>query len=102
MSLIDVYVTFTSEDEARSICGSLLKARLIACANILPVKSMYWWRDNIECQGEYAAFLKTSDAHWGRLVKAIRDSHSYDVPCIIRHDAQSTQDYTGWVKSETK
>ena len=58
-TLISVYATFTSEDEAIGIINKLLAAKLIACANIFPIKSFYVWNDALQQDTECAALLKT-------------------------------------------
>jgi periplasmic divalent cation tolerance protein len=37
------YITNPSKEEAKRIAKHLLDKRIIACANIFPIESMYWW-----------------------------------------------------------
>ena len=48
MSLIFVYVTNPSKDEARKIAGVLIKKKLIACTNIFPIESVYPWKGKMK------------------------------------------------------
>lgn len=79
-----VLVTAGSENEAQQLARTLLEQKLIACANLLPVQSMYWWDDQIENASEVMMILKTTSAVFKeRLLEAIQSAHSYDVPEII-------------------
>ena len=57
-----ILTTCSSEDEARSLALSLLKARLVACAQVIPkIRSLYWWEGKIEESEEFLLLLKSSD-----------------------------------------
>jgi periplasmic divalent cation tolerance protein len=43
MAFLMFYVTHADEAAARRLADQLLERRLIACANIHPVSSAYWW-----------------------------------------------------------
>jgi periplasmic divalent cation tolerance protein len=101
MAFIDVYVTFPNMDEARRIVRCLLKKRLIACANVFPIQSMYWWSGRIEESLEVAALLKSRKANWPRLRAEVERLHPYDVPCITRMEASANLGYDRWVREES-
>ena len=52
MRYCSIYVTTASEDEAHMIGRTLVEEKLAEDANILPIKSVYRWRGNIEESGE--------------------------------------------------
>jgi len=73
-----------SKKEAIAVIDSLLKDRLIACANIIPrIESKFWWNQKIDKAKEVMIMLKTRKANYGRIEKEIARLHSYDVPEII-------------------
>jgi len=44
-----VYITTSDSEEAQQIAKNLLKEKIIACANIIPVmESIYWWEGELE------------------------------------------------------
>jgi len=43
-----VYITCRDEKEAVKISRHLLNKRLIACSNIHPIRSLYWWKGKIQ------------------------------------------------------
>jgi len=80
--MIVVYIACTSEEEARNISRGLLERRLIACANIFPVKSMYWWKGAVEESNEHIIIAKTVSENFESVKKEVISLHSYEVPLI--------------------
>jgi periplasmic divalent cation tolerance protein len=78
-----VYLTCGSEEEACSISRKLLEEKLIACANIFPVLSIYRWKESLEEAEEYAAFLKTEKSKVPSIIEEVKRLHSYEVPDIV-------------------
>jgi periplasmic divalent cation tolerance protein len=102
MDTFMVYVTAKDEDEAEKISHHLLNKRLIACSNIFPIKSLYWWEGKIENESEIALIMKTQEKHKARIIEEIKDMHSYDVPCIEFLPINSgNPDYLDWIIKET-
>lgn len=98
---VSVYVTAASEDAAAAIARQLLERRLVACANILPAKSLYWWDGRVEEASEAVMFLKTRRALAERVVEAVRELHAYDVPCAVVFDLEGgNPEYLEWVGRE--
>ena len=102
MNFLMVYVTCKDGEEAKKIASHLLDKRLVACANMFPVKSMYWWEGKIEEDDEMALLMKTQEEHKENIVKEVLALHSYDVPCVEFFEiAQGNPDYLEWIKKET-
>ena len=82
--IVVVYVTASSDAEARSIAASVVNERLAACANILPaIRSMYWWQGRLEESVEVALLLKTRAALVPALTERVRALHAYECPCVV-------------------
>jgi periplasmic divalent cation tolerance protein len=74
-------VTAPDLKTARRLAGAALKARLIACANLIPkIESHYWWQGKIERGAEVLLILKTTKASLAKLEKLILLEHPYDTP----------------------
>ena len=99
MSFIIVYITHSSEENAQKIADQLLQKKLVACANIFPIKSMYWWNETIENENEYVSIVKTIPENWGILQKEITAIHPYEVPCIMKIVAEANEEYEKWIYS---
>lgn len=98
MSFMMIYVTHPNEECAKRISDSLIEEKLIACANILPIKSCYWWQGKIEKDDEIVTILKSDPEHWGLLKSRIKELHPYDVPCIIYWEVEANEEYEDWVR----
>ena len=73
------HITCKNYKEAEKISAHLLKKRLIACANIFPVKSMYWWNYKITKENESAIFAKTNEKNFNNVVKEVKKVQSYKI-----------------------
>ncbi len=100
--MISVYITCKDEKEAVKISEHLLKKRLIACSNIFPIRSMYWWKEKITNDNEIVMLVKTPDENYEKIKKEVKKLHSYDIPCILKFDIEANNEYKEWVKKETK
>ncbi len=96
-----IYVTYPNEEEATSLCSSLLEQELIACANIYPVQSMYRWEGKINKEKEWISILKSTKKNWEALQATITELHSYDTPCITKWNAESNEKYRNWIIEST-
>jgi periplasmic divalent cation tolerance protein len=102
MSFLLIYVTTKDEKEAHKIANQLLSKRMIACANMFPVKSLYWWKGAIESDDEYAMIMKTQELHKESIISEIKTLHSYDVRCIEFFKIEDgSPDYLEWIMTET-
>jgi periplasmic divalent cation tolerance protein len=97
MPFLMCYVTFPDLETARLVVRQLLDARLVACANLFPVESLYRWEGCIQQETECAAWLKTSMDRMAEVEAAIRRLHPYEVPCIVRREVSANADYEAWV-----
>ncbi len=86
-------------DHAERIARALLEDRLVACVNILPqVRSLYWWKDEIQDDAEVLLVMKSPTVCFSRLESRIREVHPYTVPEIIALDiAEGSEPYLRWV-----
>ncbi len=83
-SYIVVFMTVSDEKEATKIIHSLLKDRLIACANIVgPVASLFWWKGKIDKANEFLVIMKSRKNLFKKLSERVKELHSYEVPEVI-------------------
>ena len=93
-----IYCPCGSEEEAVRIGRALLDRRLIACANIHESRSLYFWKGELADEKELILMCKTTVSRADAAERAIRDMHSYEIPCILRLEpAKVNDDYTKWV-----
>ena len=91
------YVTHPDADCAKRITSALLGQRLIACANIFPMESAYWWEGAVQQDGEWVSILKTRLDLEQALEQAILAIHPYETPCVMRFEAKANAAYEEWV-----
>ena len=97
-----IYITCKDEQEAVKISKHLLNKRLIACSNMHPVRSMYWWNNKIADEKEFVIMAKTKEKNYKAIKEEVKKLHSYDVPCILKIDAEANESYGKWVDKEVK
>lgn len=103
MAAVLVYVTCESLSQAETIGRALVEHRLAACANLVPgMRSLYWWRGRIETAEEVVLVLKTRGELVDRLTAAVKDLHSYEVPCVVALPITGgNPDFLRWIEDET-
>jgi periplasmic divalent cation tolerance protein len=101
MSYIVVIMTTPNIEEATKIVRSLLKERLIACANIVgPVSSVFWWQGKIDEENEFLVLMKSNKNLFERISERVMEIHSYDVPEIIGLPiVEGLPPYLDWLKT---
>ena len=98
--MVLLYITCKDKKEAEKISFNLLRKRLIACANIFPIKSMYWWNNKIANDNENAIIAKTSDKNFKKVSAEVKKLHSYKIPCILKINAAANKEYESWANKE--
>ena len=100
MNLIFVYITNPNEKEAEKISRHLLEKRLIACANIFPIKSLYRWKNKIIRDKEFVLIAKTAAKNYEKIKKEVEKIHPYEIPCVIKIPAKTNSKYKNWLVGE--
>jgi periplasmic divalent cation tolerance protein len=77
---------------------------LAACVSAIPgAASTYTWKGRVEKAGEVLIIAKTSDKKLGKLIKRLKELHSYEVPEIIAIKvSRGLPEYLRWVEESTK
>ena len=74
-----VLVTAPDLKTARRLARAALKAKLAACANLVPkIESHYWWQGKLERGDEVLMVLKATRRTLPELEKLILKLHPYD------------------------
>jgi len=97
-----LYIPCKNNAEANKIAKHLLRKRLIACANIFPIKSIYRWKKKIVNDKEIVVIAKTLKGKFNTVKKEVKKIHSYETPCIAMIDSRANRDFEKWVKGEIK
>jgi periplasmic divalent cation tolerance protein len=97
-----LYVTTKDNEQARRIAESLLDRQLIACANILPhMESIYRWNGKVQNDSESVLILKTTAARVSDTIEAVKELHTYEIPCVLSLAIESgSQGYLDWLREQ--
>ena len=98
-----VYMTCSSEEEARRIGRTLVEERLAACTNVVAgMRSCYWWQGEVQEDEEAVLIAKTRAALVDRLSARVKELHSSDVPCIVALALEGgNPDFLKWIEDQT-
>ncbi len=99
-----VLVTIPDLKTARALAKAALRARLIACANLVPrIESHYWWQEKIESGAEVLLILKTQKSKLPALEKLVLAKHPYETPEFLALPLRAGNErYLRWLNQNTR
>lgn len=99
--MVFVYVTCSSEEEAKKLGKILLEKKAAGCVNIFPISSIYSEDGNLKEVGEYALIAKTIDSKVQATEDIVRENHSYEIPFIGTLSLNRlNREYKEWLMSQ--
>ena len=94
--------TTKDRSEAERIAGLLVRQRLAACVQLMPIDSVYLWQGKIEKSGEILMLIKTRADRVDQAMLAIKAAHSYETPEIIAVPIEAgLPKYLAWIDEVT-
>jgi periplasmic divalent cation tolerance protein len=97
-----VLTTASSQDEAQTLAKGLVEGQLVACAQLLPMTSVFRWEGKIQQDAEILLLLKAKDSLYEEIQAFILEHHSYDTPEVIQIPiAKGSAAYLGWIAEES-
>ncbi|MEQ9520707.1 MAG: divalent-cation tolerance protein CutA [Parvibaculum sp.] len=100
---IEISVTYATKQDALIAARSLVEKMLAACVHIEgPLTSVYRWKDEIAEETEWQLTAKTRVALEKEVITHLQQSHPYDLPVILTHTTQTSDDVAAWIAAETK
>jgi periplasmic divalent cation tolerance protein len=99
-----IFITTSTEEEARKISESLLDRHKAACINIVPkVNSSFWWQGKLDSAQENLLIIKTKASLLHEIIALVKEVHSYEVPEIIALPIiGGNEDYLNWIDAEVR
>lgn len=101
----EICVIYSTVPPARSedLAKRLLEKNLVACVNIVPVRSLYRWRGEACDDEEHLLIMKTQKSLADRVIRALKTMHPYELPEIIVLPVMAGHaPYLDWVHDETR
>jgi len=97
-----IITTAASKESAKKIAGLLVERRLAACAQMLPIESIYFWQGKICEENETALLIKSKTVLFDKIKATIKENHSYEVPEIIQIPiTDGLPEYLKWIDNNT-
>ena len=99
-----VLVTTPDLKTARMLAKAALKARLVACANLVPkIESHYWWQGKMESGAEVLIIFKTRKSKLEALETLVAARHPYDTPeFLILTLSKGSRKYLEWLAASCR
>jgi periplasmic divalent cation tolerance protein len=100
MSLISIVTTLPSREQALELARILVERRLVACAQLNAIESVYIWNGQLQQDPEVRLTLKAPEGHYTAIEAAILERHPYDLPAIHAQRLERVhQPYGDWIRS---
>src|SRR5215203_3100838 len=100
MNCIAMITTVGNRDDARRLAQALVERRLVACAQISAIESLYHWDGALQDDSEFRLLLKTVDTQYDAVERAIRELHPYELPAIYALPIDRIHaPYAAWVRA---
>lgn len=97
-----VTTTIDRKPAADALAAAVVAARLAACVQCMPIRSVYRWKDKTEKGGEVLLLMKTRKSLAGRLMTFVKARHPYEVPELVVLPIQNgLPAYLQWIADET-
>jgi periplasmic divalent cation tolerance protein len=101
----EIIVVFSTapRDKSASLARMLIDERIVACVNVVPVRSYFRWQGEFCNEEEHLLIMKTTKEKAGEVIAAIKTHHPYDLPEIIALPViDGHLPYLEWVDQETR
>jgi periplasmic divalent cation tolerance protein len=98
-----VLITCGDSGEARVVASRLVEERLAAGAQLIPIESIYRWKEDVVEDTEVLVIAKTRRDRFVEIEALVGELHSYEVPPIVmlEMDAASAA-YLGWIDGSVR
>jgi periplasmic divalent cation tolerance protein len=94
--------TLPGKEDACRIARLLIDERLAACVQMMPVESIYRWKDEICQEGENLLLVKTRAVLFDAAMTRIKAAHPYEVPEIVATPfTAGFSGYFAWIDDNT-
>ena len=93
-----VLSTCGDRETAAAIAKMLVGTGLAACVQMLPIESVYLWKDKVCEEGEIMLFIKSKTDLFDEISAKIKQCHPYEVPEIIQIPiVNGLPEYLKWI-----
>ena len=79
-----IITTCENRETAKAIAKLLVERRLVACVQMIPIDSIYLWKEKICEESETMLLIKSRKILFEEVVIAIRENHTYEIPEVVQ------------------
>ncbi|MEM3399213.1 MAG: divalent-cation tolerance protein CutA [Candidatus Micrarchaeia archaeon] len=97
-----VYTTLPKRRDAEKIAQQLLKEKMVACANIFEITSLYVWEKKLKREPEFVLLCKTSRNKKALVENRLKQLHPYQLPAIIFIPVTASREFSKWVEDSCR
>ncbi|MFO7870625.1 MAG: divalent-cation tolerance protein CutA [Kiritimatiellia bacterium] len=91
------------EKEGEELARQLVDRNLAACVQMIPVRSVYRWKNAVQFDNECLLLAKTALNRVPALQTFIREQHPYELPeIIVTPVTGGLAEYLDWICDETR
>ena len=84
MAAIVVLTTVGTEEQANLLASELVARRHASCVNVVTgLRSVYRWQGKICRDTEFMLVVKTTEAEYAEVERAVLELHGYELPEIL-------------------
>ena len=97
-----VSTTASSREDAERIAEGVVNAKLAACAQIVgPIESVYRWKGAVERETEWLCLIKTTEAAYSEVERAVLEMHPYETPEVVAVPiVTGSAAYLAWLREQ--
>jgi periplasmic divalent cation tolerance protein len=93
-----VLITCGDPGEARVVAHRLVEEHLAAGTQLIPIESIYRWREEVVEDSEVLVIAKTRRDRFVEIEALVDELHSYEVPPIVMLEmAAASAPYLAWI-----
>ena len=78
-----------SAGEVELLARTLVERKLTACMQVLPITSIYYWKEKLEHAPETLLLIQTQTRLYPQMKQALRELHPYNLPEILQLPIQT-------------
>ena len=98
-----VITTFSSEKEAEAVIEKVIREKLAACVQSMPITSTYYWDGDVQKDNEVLVLFKTKESLYCEIKRTILEEHKYETPELVRVNIDDGyEDYLSWINEVTR
>ena len=96
-----IMTTCGSKKSAKKLSCILVREKLVACAQMIGIKSRFVWKNKVQNEREFLLIIKTLRKNRKKIKHIFDSHHPYKLPEFVCFDTDSSKEYKRWIKSVT-